>query len=156
VPDSIEYADPSNSGIPLVRVKRESLDDKLTDHFQLGEFARIHNPDYNKGTGIETIQKGGNIYNAYIRLDPALVDLLEKVRQEYGGPITISSGYRTKTYNDKTDGADLSMHRSGMAADIKGNDLKKLMAIVQKHFADGGIGDYPSFIHADRGKKRRW
>jgi uncharacterized protein YcbK (DUF882 family) len=49
----------------------------------------------------------------------ALIDnILDPLREAYGKPITISSGYRCGALNAKVGGASNSQHLSGEAADI--------------------------------------
>lgn len=71
-----------------------------------------------------------------IRLE--LLPALNKLREAWGGPIKISSGYRTKELNDAIGGAKKSMHLKGLAADlIPGNgDMKFFKAFVPIYFSD--------------------
>ena len=47
-----------------------------------------------------------------------LVDLLQKIRDHFGKPVTINSAYRTVTKNKACGGATYSQHLYGTAADI--------------------------------------
>ena len=84
---------------------------KLTEHFTLSEFERSATAEAN------------NINNScpsqYI---PALSQLcktiLEPLRQHFGEPVIISSGYRCNQLNVKVGGAYASQHTLGEAADI--------------------------------------
>ena len=91
---------------------------------------------------------------------PELVKLLQKIRSKFRVAVTISSGYRTPSYNKKVGGATYSQHQYGTAADIKvkGVDPKKVAAFVETIMPDkGGIGIYPTFTHVDvREVKSRW
>ena len=50
-----------------------------------------------------------------------LVDnCLDIIREKYGKPITISSGYRCPALNKVVGGASTSQHTKGQAADLKG------------------------------------
>lgn len=55
-------------------------------------------------------------------MNPNLVKLLDAMREHFGQPITITSGYRCATYNKKVGGISGSQHTKGNAADffIKG------------------------------------
>ena len=53
---------------------------------------------------------------------------LDKIREIYGKPIIISSGYRCKQLNDLVGGAPNSQHLSGFAVDIQ-YDLNLIEAI---------------------------
>lgn len=52
-----------------------------------------------------------------ILIEDKLVTLLQKMRDKFG-PISISSAYRTATYNKKVGGVSGSQHLYGLAADI--------------------------------------
>ena len=89
-----------------------------------------------------------------------LVEVLQKIRDHFGRPVTINSGYRTVTYNKKVDGADFSQHMYGMAADISvsGVKPKDVAAFAETLLPKtGGIGIYDTFTHVDvRAVKSRW
>lgn len=91
---------------------------------------------------------------------PALVDILQKIRDHFGKPVTINSGYRTVSYNKKIGGATYSQHCYGTAADIKvsGVKPKEVAAYVETLMPNwGGIGIYKNFTHVDvRDTKSRW
>ena len=65
-----------------------------------------------------------------------LVDkVLDPLREAWGKPIIVTSGYRCPELNKAVGGAKTSHHLSGMAADIStGNkaDNRKLFELVQK------------------------
>ena len=65
-----------------------------------------------------------------------LVDkVLDPLREAWGKPITVTSGYRCPELNKAVGGAKTSHHLSGMAADIStGNkaDNRRLFELVQK------------------------
>lgn len=89
-----------------------------------------------------------------------LVDVLQKIRDHFGKPLIINSGYRTEAKNRAVGGAQYSQHKYGTAADIR------ISGVSQKRIADyaeellpnsGGIGIYSSFVHIDvRETKSRW
>ena len=58
----------------------------------------------------------------------ALAATLENVRSLFNRPILVSSGYRSKTVNDKVGGSDKSAHSLGYAADftIKGLSVREV------------------------------
>ena len=89
-----------------------------------------------------------------------LVEVLQKIRDHFGRPVTINSGYRTPPYNKKVDGADYSQHLYGMAADISVSGVKPrdVAAYAETLLPKtGGIGIYDTFTHVDvRAAKSRW
>jgi len=80
-----------------------------------------------------------------------LIEMLDQVREEYGKPIRITSGYRTDEYNATLRGAVAnSSHLKGLAADISIKNSKeryKLLPILIRYFHRVGIGK--NFIHVD-------
>lgn len=91
---------------------------------------------------------------------PALVELLQKIRDHYKKPVNINSAYRTEPYNKKIGGANYSQHKYGTAADIyiSGVTPTALYTYVDSLLGNtGGIGKYKNFVHVDvREVKARW
>jgi uncharacterized protein YcbK (DUF882 family) len=93
------------------------------------------------------------------RISKDLVDNLQKLREEYGKSITVTSGYRCLKHNRSIGSVDNSQHVPGNAVDITGADLNAIYAIAEKYF--DAVGDSRTkgrFVHLDtrRDKKRRW
>ena len=97
-----------------------------------------------------------------IFVDSDLVDVLQKVRDHFGKAVTITSAFRTASYNasKKVGGAKYSQHLYGKAADIK---VSGVAASVVADYVEtlmpntGGIGRYSTFTHVDvRKVKSRW
>jgi zinc D-Ala-D-Ala carboxypeptidase len=83
---------------------------------------------------------------------------LELLRARWGGPIIITSGYRTRSYNVGVGGARMSYHCDALAADIRPVSLsrvKGLHALLEDMIKAGslpdvgGVGSYPSWVHVD-------
>ena len=95
-----------------------------------------------------------------IFISTELVTVLQKIRDHFGKPVTINSGYRTVTKNKAVDGATYSQHLYGMAADItiKGVSPKVVAVYAETLLPNtGGIGIYNTFTHIDvRAVKSRW
>jgi zinc D-Ala-D-Ala carboxypeptidase len=86
-----------------------------------------------------------------VKVNDRLLDLLDKVREMYGKPMMVTSGYRCPTYNAQVGGVDGSAHTKGTAADIScsfGNDRFRM---VKAALAVGclRIGIGKDFIHMD-------
>ena len=83
-----------------------------------------------------------------VKVDPVLVDRLEKLRALIGDrPITIISGYRSRSTNTAVRGAKLSQHVMGRAVDIPFG-----VATVQQAMTAGfkGIGSRGVWaVHVD-------
>ena len=102
-----------------------------------------------------------------IMIDQPLVVLLQCIREHFGKPITITSGYRTAAHNKSVGGAKSSQHLLGRAADIQVADttVEAVAAYAESLMPDwGGVGRYPvkagrakGWVHVDtRPNKSRW
>ena len=105
-----------------------------------------------------------------VMIDESLVMLLQCIREHFGKPITITSGYRTAAHNAAVGGAKSSQHLLGRAADfyVEGVDVAVVAAYAETLLpARGGIGRYPKdakhpkrstgWVHIDtRAGKSRW
>lgn len=102
-----------------------------------------------------------------IMVDQALPVLLQAIREHFGKPITITSGYRTAAHNAAVGGAKSSQHLLGRAADIRvqGVSVEDVAAYAESLMPDwGGVGRYPvkagrakGWVHVDtRADKARW
>ena len=92
-------------------------------------------------------------------IDTELVEILQKIRNHFGAPITITSAYRTPTHNKVCGGELYSQHLYGRASDIKVQGIapSKVADYAEKLLANGGVGRYKTFTHIDvRGTKARW
>lgn len=86
---------------------------------------------------------------------------LDKIREIYGKPIKVNSGFRCKRLNKAVGGSDTSNHLAGRAADITGSDLRRLKRIVLEyaHLNPNNMNNgkkrcscyeiifYPTFVH---------
>lgn len=89
---------------------------------------------------------------------------LQKLRDDLGSALVISSGYRTIKYNKRVGGATLSQHLTASASDLSQNKetplelykrIEKLIKQGKMH--NGGLGLYNTFVHYDiRQKPARW
>ena len=81
-----------------------------------------------------------------IMIDEGLVVLLQCIREHFGKPITITSGYRTAEHNAKVGGSKSSQHLLGRAADIQvaGVSPDAVAAYAESLMPTwGGVGRYP-------------
>lgn len=89
------------------------------------------------------------------------VDILQAVRDYFGKPVYINSGYRTPEYNARPSvgGAKNSQHVKGTAADIRVEDVPSwaVAGYLEDYYPKHGIGLYENFVHIDsRGYKVYW
>lgn len=93
-----------------------------------------------------------------LHIDEELVEKLEIMRENYGDPVVISSGYRCPIHNAKIKGAPLSLHVKGKAVDILLNG-KPMDTMHKRGLSVGfrGFGFYDGgWIHMDIGRSRTW
>ena len=85
------------------------------------------------------------------RVDPALIVLLENIRSDVGGPVSINSGCRCETHNTSVSGAKHSPHKLGEAADIQVEGGRHRFIVAESAYKHGamGVGTYKGWIHAD-------
>ena len=70
--------------------------------------------------------------------------LLDPLREMYGKPIRVNSGYRCPKLNSAVGGSATSEHRYGMAADIDAGskaENKKLFELIKNNFVYGQLID---------------
>ena len=84
---------------------------KLSTHLDLSEVIRS---DSAKRNGISNMPTGEHIANFMLLAEK----IFEPIREHFGVPIHISSGYRSKDLNAKIGGSATSQHCKGQAIDI--------------------------------------
>ena len=79
--------------------------------------------------------------------------VLDRIRERWGSPIIVTSGYRCDELNRAVGGVKSSYHRLGMAADIRPKDgrLERLYEIIVGMFMDGLIGLTECYIDRKKG-----
>ena len=121
--------------------KKQHGGKKLTANFKVSEFACKDGTDE-------------------ILIADALPVLLQEIRNHFGQPVTVTSGYRTAAYNAAVGGAKSSQHMQGTAADTVITGVSPLAAAqyAEKLLgSSGGIGLYNGFTHVDvRAARARW
>ena len=115
---------------------------QLTEHFNISEFHC----------------KGANCGCKETLHDPALSAYLQQIREHFGKPLKITSGYRCMEHNAAVGGAANSRHTKGQAADFIISGIKPLqIAQYAEEIGVKGIGLYDSFVHIDtRSTKFFW
>ncbi len=106
--------------------------------------------------------KGSGCCKATI-IDPQLITYLQAIRNHFGKPVQITSGYRCLTHNQRVGGATGSRHSKGQAADIVVSGVApKEVAKFAESIGIKGIGLYETsadghFTHIDtRETKSFW
>jgi len=144
------------------RIKRirRLLDHWGIAHFDAEEVVRHHDDAWD----------GPDLYPPPKRLATNLeytIKLADRIREEWGGPVRVLSGYRCPRYNDLIDGAEDSQHMYARALDIRPVDgrIETFTELVGEQVSEErgersvGYGQYSSFIHIDTGHydhQRNW
>lgn len=110
---------------------------KISENFTLEELYRSYTAD---SMGIDN-KPNEKIKNNLIIL---VKEVLQPIRNEYGKPIIVSSGYRCEKLNKAVGGANNSDHKFGCAADIhtlsdSKEDNKKLFDLIVEMAKEGKI-----------------
>lgn len=83
-----------------------------------------------------TLKRIDNTPNSEIvnNLEQLVDNILDPLREEYGKPIKVNSGYRSPVLNKVVGGSKTSQHMTGLAADITTGSVmenRRLFALVQ-------------------------
>lgn len=129
-----------------VKTYKKGSTTKLSNSFNVSEFA-CH----------------GNGCCTTVTIDEKLVVYLQKIRDHFGKPITVTSGYRCPVHNRNVGGATGSRHAKGQAADIVVHGVAPAkVAAYAESIGVKGIGLYETvkdgyFTHIDtRTSKSFW
>lgn len=84
-------------------------------------------------------------------MDEKMLSMLDEVREIYGKPISINSGYRTIRHNASVGGKAKSSHLKGLAVDIACSTSRDRYNLLEalKCVGFNRIGIAKSFIHID-------
>ena len=95
-----------------------------------------------------------------IAVDYELVEVLDDLREHFGRPVVVTSGYRCIEHNRAIGGAESSKHMLGIASDIR---CVGVTPNAIYNYLDGkypnkyGLGKYNAWVHVDvRQDKARW
>lgn len=100
-----------------------------------------------------------------LRISQTLLEALNRIREELGQPILITSGFRCRKHNAAIGGAVNSRHMAGDAVDIRPasgteEDLELLFEVCGRENAIVGLGDgrHKGFVHVDcrPGTRKVW
>ena len=154
------------------KIKRAQLGQNYYNKFvQKGENINMATNTYKKGQGIKlSTNFTSNEFDCHgsgccssTLINPELVKYLQKIREHFNAPITITSGYRCVTHNSRVGGATGSRHTKGDAADIVVKGIApREVAKYAESIGIKGIGLYETsadgfFTHIDtRTTKSFW
>lgn len=115
-------------------------------HFKLEEFTRSATAEK---FNIDNTPNDYVIYN----LDKLVVNVLDTLREAFGSPIKVTSGYRSYLLNKMVGGVKNSQHMSGKAADIVpiGKSFDEFVKFVEEWIKDK---EFDQCILESKGKSR--
>lgn len=123
------------------------FDNRLSEHFTLKEMTKTNTGLPNKITKEEIYQN----------LKDLVIEVLEPLRELYGLPIIVNSGYRSFDVNNAVNGSRTSQHQKGQAADITtrngGGDNFELFELIKDNLVfdqlcwEFGDDNNPQWIH---------
>lgn len=128
-------------------------------HFTLDELCRSATAT---AKGIDNTPSPDTVDNLQALTD----NILDPLREAWGGPVTVTSGYRSLTLNRAVGGAVSSQHMKGEAADITVGSRKDNMRLFnlirsmklpfdQLIFEKGDRTVGPDWVHVSFSKSRR-
>ncbi|NDW19785.1 peptidase M15 [Dysgonomonas sp. 216] len=124
---------------------------KLTNNFTLDELCHSNTAKLKKIRNNADEEQIENLRTLTIRL-------LQPLRDIYGYPMYINSGFRSQEVNKLVGGVPTSQHTKGQAADVRVENPRKLLSVLLQ---SGLIFDqailYPTFLHLsyNTGNNRR-
>jgi uncharacterized protein YcbK (DUF882 family) len=94
-------------------------------------------------------------------LNPGALNALDKFRSLIGGPVSLSSAYRSAYHNAKVGGSLLSVHtaKGGASAfdvQLLGRDKETIRRVAEQCGFKGFGLRYKTFVHMDMGRRRTW
>lgn len=112
-------------------------------HFKLSELLTT-------GTGLPNLPTWEQAENLR-----KLGNMLDRIRQRFGGPIAVSSAFRSEAVNKAVGGSSTSAHLKGLAADIrpvsgKQEDFKKLRTVIENLWAEASSKPVYGVISPDQ------
>lgn len=105
-----------------------------------------------KGDAELGIPPGGMMGGVPENVKALVENVLDPLREKYGKPIKVNSGYRCPNHNLAVGGATQSQHMKGEAADIApmdgdASELEKLVEIIKQNGKWDQMIIYPRFVH---------
>ena len=116
--------------------------DRISKNFTFAEFTKS---DTAKAHHINNAITSWDVRDNIISL---VEHLLQPLRDAWGGPLVINSGYRCRELNELVGGVESSQHRKGEAADVRCTDpiaLARLIRRMKIEFDQCIV--YDSFVH---------
>ena len=105
-----------------------------------------------KGDAEMGIPPGGMMGGVPENVKALVENVLDPLREKYGKPIKVNSGYRCPKHNLAVGGATQSQHMKGEAADIAPmsgdtSELERMVEIIKQNGKWDQMIVYPTFVH---------
>lgn len=114
---------------------------KITENFTLEELCHSNTA---VAKGLENIPNKSQVEN----LKSLAINLLQPVRDLYGKPMIINSGFRSPEVNKAVNGSPTSDHMNGKAADVRTPNPRGLFNLVRNSgLSFDQLILYPTFVH---------
>ena len=114
----------------------------ISRHFSFKEFEAS---DTAKRMHIDNTIKDWAVRDSIVAL---VENVLQPLRDKWGAPLFVNSGYRSKELNEAVGGVETSQHRRGEAADVACADPYALAKLVKRMRLDyDQCIVYPTFLH---------
>ena len=84
-----------------------------------------------------------------------LIDFLNPIREVWGKPIVVTSGYRCKELNKKVGGVDSSAHTIGYGVDLVSGDFRVFSNFIKSYFQSHPEIKFDQVI-IERSGKSQW
>lgn len=123
----------------------------MARYFELKEFVRS---DTAKWRGIDNTPG----FDDVAHLNELVEKILDPLRDAWGSPLTVSSGYRCEKLNSAVGGSVTSVHKIGYAADIvpQVGTLKSFVEFAERWLRLNDIAFDQSIREVDRRGKEWW
>lgn len=118
-------------------------------------FSELFRSDTALKMGIDNMPDSPEIRDSLIKLGETILD---PIRERWGSPIRVTSGYRCKELNKAVGGSRTSQHLVGEAADIvpMNGDIIGLFILIKKMINDGEIEVGQAILEYGKSPRPRW
>lgn len=114
----------------------------ISKNFSFAEFEKSDTAKRLRITNVITTTEVRDAVKALV------LNVLQPLRDAWGGPLKINSGYRCKALNEAVGGVETSQHVKGEAADVACTDPLALAKLVKRmRLPYDQMGVYASFVH---------
>lgn len=114
---------------------------QITKNFTLEELCHSNTAT---AKGLKNIPDENQIQN----LKALVINLLQPVRDMYGKPMHINSGFRSQEVNKAVNGSPTSDHMHGKSADVMTDNPRQLFDMVRNSgLSFDQLILYPTFVH---------